>query len=55
MTQVTLTIEQQAAAEKLREGKVLIAYRDGNAIRMETEYGRDPYVWRDGWRRMRSA
>lgn len=56
MTETTLTQEQQAAAALLKEGDVVFSYRDGNSIRMETEMGRDPYVWRDGaWRRMRAG
>jgi hypothetical protein len=32
-------------AEKLKEGKILIIYKDHSAIRMETEFGEDPFVW----------
>lgn len=34
------------AARLLNEGPVLIVYRDGTAVRMETEQGEDPYIWR---------
>lgn len=48
------TPEMQKAAEQLGQGPLLVVYRDGNAIRCETEHGFDPYVWRDGtWRPMR--
>ncbi|MCL4683104.1 MAG: hypothetical protein KJZ92_17785 [Rhodocyclaceae bacterium] len=54
MKEVKLTKEQRAAAATLKEGEILFAYKDGSAIRMETEKGRDPYVWRNGgWRPMR--
>jgi len=36
------------AAEALHEGDILIAYKDGSTIRMETAEGIDPYVWRSG-------
>jgi hypothetical protein len=39
--------EMKSAAKALNEGELLIVYRDGNTIRCETEYGDDPYVWRD--------
>ncbi len=40
-------------AEKLQEGEILICYLDEGSIRIETESGQDPYVWRNGtWRRM---
>ena len=49
------TEEMLMRASALGTGKVLVVYRDGNAIRMETENGEDPYVWRDGrWRPMRA-
>ncbi len=48
--------EMLEAAKLLEEGPVLIVYRDGNAIRMETEQGEDPYVWRDSaWTAMTAA
>lgn len=41
-------------AEKLKEGMILIVYKDHSAIRMETEFGEDPFVWRNNsWRRMK--
>lgn len=40
-------------AVKLGTGKILCAYRDGTSVRLETENGENPYVWRDGrWREM---
>ena len=56
MQKIKLATEQQQAAIKLNEGKVIFSYKDGNTIRMETENGEDPYVWRNGeWRRMRCS
>lgn len=41
-------------AVKLKEGPLLIVYKDGNSIRCETEKGEDPYVWRNNkWHCMR--
>ncbi len=54
MTEVRLTPEQDAQATSLGEGKIVFACLDGTAVRMETEGGESPYVWRDGnWRVMR--
>jgi hypothetical protein len=36
------------AALKLRQGPILIVYRDGSVIRCELEHADDPYVWRKG-------
>lgn len=48
------TEEMVEAARLLKTGKIIYCYRDGTSIRMETENGRDPYVWRDNeWRPMR--
>lgn len=42
-------------AKKLQEELVLVAYKDHKIIRMETEYGKDPYVWRGGqWKAMKN-
>ena len=46
--EITLTESMLKEAEKLNTGKVIFAYRDGLAIRIETENGYDPYVWRAG-------
>lgn len=49
-----ITKLMQEKAKALKEGKILIVYKDGTCIRMETERGVDPYVWRKGnWRKMR--
>ena len=38
---------------KLKEGPIVFAYDDNGNIRMETEHGEDPFVWRrDHWQRM---
>lgn len=42
-----LPAEMVNEAEKLGEGGIF-AYRDGNCIRMETDTGESPYVWRSG-------
>ena len=53
MTKITPTTQMIAAAKQLNTGPIIYTYRDGNAVRMETEYGDDPYVWRrDRWRAM---
>jgi hypothetical protein len=53
MKEIKLTKLQKEEAKKLGEGKVIVAYLDGKAIRMETENGEDPFVWRNNkWRRM---
>ena len=53
MKEISLTMEQKKAAENLNEGKVIYSYLDGKNIRMETEEGDDPFVWRvDRWKRM---
>lgn len=55
MDNVMLSKEMMAAAQSLGEGPVLVVCRDGNAIRMETENGDGPYVWRGYcWRTMRN-
>jgi hypothetical protein len=44
----------QQQAKQLNSGQILFVYRDGQSIRLETEFARDPYVWRNNtWRRMR--
>lgn len=48
MKEITLTQVQIDAASDLNEGRVLYAYLDGTSVRMETENGADPYVWRGG-------
>jgi len=54
MKEVRPTKKMSEKAKALNEGRILIVYKDGHAIRMETENGDDPYVWRDNeWRRMR--
>jgi len=45
--EVTLTKEQKDAAKVLGTGEVIFAYFDGKSIHMETEVGKDPYVWRN--------
>jgi hypothetical protein len=51
--EVELTAVMLKEAETLGEGQVLISYLDGTSIRMETEEGEDPYVWRqDHWQPM---
>ena len=41
------------AAEKLNTGEIIFCYRDCGAIRMETEMGRNPYIWKNGkWKEM---
>jgi hypothetical protein len=56
MRQIDLSSAQAEAAASLGEGAVIYAYKDGNAVRMETERGNDPWVWRGGeWRRMRNG
>ncbi len=53
MPEIALSKEQHAKVLALGTGKVIFAYNDKGQIRMETERGRDPYVWRDGdWRAM---
>lgn len=53
MDEAKLTVDQLQKALSLKEGEVLAAYWDHHALRMETEEGEDPYVWRDNqWRRM---
>lgn len=43
------------AAKLLNEGDIIFCYLDGKAIRMETEDGEDPYVWRHNkWVPMRA-
>ena len=43
----SLTSEQKRAAEELNEGDVIFLYKDKTSLRMETEDGEDPYVWRN--------
>lgn len=45
---VSLTQEQIIEAKRLNEGLIIVSYNDNGRIRMETEDGLDPYVWRDG-------
>ncbi len=53
MSEIRPTRAMVEAAARLNEGPILIVYRDGSAIRMETDQGDDPYVWRGGaWARM---
>jgi len=53
MESITLTEDQKTKARALNEGAILIAYRDGSVLRMETAKGVDPYVWRENqWRAM---
>lgn len=48
------TKEMIKAASLLNEGPVILWYKDGSQIRMETREGDDPYVWRGGkWVRMK--
>ena len=48
------TKEMVKQASLLNEGPTILWYKDGNAIRMETRDGIDPYVWRSGkWKRMK--
>ena len=50
----TIPNVMRKAAERLREGSLLVVYKDGNRIRCETERGDDPYVWRKGrWNKMK--
>lgn len=43
-------------AERQDLGKIIFAYKDGNIIRMETENGEHPFVWRkETWREMRNG
>lgn len=54
MTELEPTAEMVKAAEVLNEGSILVVYRDGTAIRMETVEGEAPFVWRENhWQRMR--
>lgn len=48
MKTIQLTQAQLEAAEALQEGPVAYAYLDDQEVRMETEEGNDPYVWRRG-------
>ena len=42
-------------AKQLDEGQVLIVYLDNGRVRLETEKGITPYVWRQGkWKAMQS-
>ena len=54
--EIKLNKVQNDAANKLGEGKVIYSYLDCKAIRMETEEGEDPWVWRnDKWVRMQMS
>lgn len=54
MEKINPTVEMVKQAEFLNQGPILIVYKDDNAIRMETDTGNDPYIWRGGkWCRMR--
>ena len=54
MNPIALNQKQKKAAENLKEGAILAAYRDDNSIRMETKNGENPYVWRENnWRAMK--
>lgn len=45
-----------AQARTLQTGAVIFAYKDGTAVRMETENGRHTYVWRrNGWKQMKNV
>ncbi len=56
MNEISPTKVMVEQAELLKEGKILIVYRDFNTIRMETESGQNPYVWRSGcWKPMIEA
>lgn len=48
MKMASLTLEQIMAAKRLNEGLVIASYNDNGRIRIETEDGINPYVWRDG-------
>jgi len=49
----TVPRQMKDAAQKQNLGKILVVYNDAGAIRMETEDGEDPYVWRKGrWKPM---
>lgn len=50
----SLTKDQKRAAEELNEGDVIFFYKDATSLRIETEDGEDPYVWRNGnWVKMK--
>ena len=52
--EITPTHKMNQEAEKLKTGKILFAYKDGNNICMETSRGKNPYVWQnDSWVTMR--
>lgn len=48
MKTIQLNEAQLEAAAALNEGPVAYAYLDEQEVRMETEEGNDPYVWRRG-------
>lgn len=48
MTETTLSPEQHVGVSLLGTGPCIFAYLDGGCVRMETEFGRSPYVWRHG-------
>lgn len=55
MEEINPTKEMVQAAQALNEGPVVVLYKDGNTIRMETRDGDDPYVWRDNkWHPMKN-
>lgn len=48
-----LPVRIRKAASALNEGAIIFVYHDGPALRMETERGVNPYVWRGGnWQPM---
>lgn len=54
MMEIKPTAEMIEAAKKLGTGSIIYCYQDGTSIRMETEDGNDPYVWRNNeWRPMK--
>jgi hypothetical protein len=54
MIEITPTHLMSKEAAKLKIGKIIVCYKDNNAIRIETDKGNDPYVWRNNtWIRMK--
>lgn len=48
------TVEMIKESLKLNTGSIMVVYKDHNTIRMETELGMNPYVWRNNtWREMK--
>ena len=55
MENLKLTTTMLRAAKDLNEDGVLCVYQDCGKIRMETNKGESPYVWRgDKWVRMKN-